>query len=206
VEEIPLPVRLRFIAEDAGGAAVSVDTTDVLLVGPAAGKDDWIMGRFALPLPPGTWRYRLALEAAQQFGRVLPRDSLLVPASSGPLAVSDPALGQPGLGVPWETRPGDVAWLQVGRPLSRSHPLDLYFEVYGLAAGEPFRTTLIVRSGRKTRLALTSTERAGDAITRIHRTAELGGLSPGRYTLEVAVTAGNRTVVSRSREIEVIRQ
>lgn len=203
---IPLPVRLRFMAENAGGAAIAVDTTDVLLVGPASGTNDWIMGRFALPLPPGTWRYRLALEAAQQFGRVLPPDSLTVPVATGPLAVSDPALGQPGLGVPWETRPGEVAWHQVGRPLRRSHPLDLYFEVYGLASGEPFRTTLIVRSGRKTRLALTSNERAGDGITRIHRTAALGGLSPGRYTLEVAVTAGNRTVVSRSREIEVIRQ
>jgi hypothetical protein len=194
------------MAEEAGGGALSVDTTEGLLVGPSSGKDDYIMGRFALPVPPGTWRYRLALEAAGQFGRRLPPDSLIVPREPGPLAVSDPALGQVGLGVPWETRPGDVAWLQVGRPLRRSRPLDLYFEVYGLASSQPFRTTLIVRSGRKTRLALTSDERAGEGITRVHRTAELGGLSPGRYTLQVAVTAGNLTVESRPREIEVISE
>lgn len=205
-ETAVLPVRLRFMAENENGAAVSVDTTDLLQVSPPLARNDWILGRFAVRLTPGKWHYRMALEAAGEFGRLLPADSLAVPAAAGPLAVSDPALGQPALGVAWPATPGDSAWFQIGRPLHRAVPLDLYFEVYGLAHGESFRTTLTVRAGRKTRLAISSEERATEGIARVHRTAALARLSPGRYLLEITVTAGGRSVATRTSEIELIEE
>ncbi len=203
-DTVILPVRLRLMAVDASGATQSVDTTDQLQVGPPLARNDWILGRFTVRLSPGSWRYRVALEAANEFGRVLPPDSLAVPGVAGPLAVSDPALGQAGRGVPWIAAAGDTAWFQTGRPLGRALPLDLYFEVYGLAPGEPFQTTLTVRAGKRTRLAISSEERATGPVTRIHRTAALARLSPGRYSLQIAVTAGGGAAESRPVPIEVI--
>jgi hypothetical protein len=191
------------MAEEAGGAAVSVDTTALIEVAARLGKDDWIQGRFEVRLAPGTWHHRFALEAAGEAGRVLPPDSLTLPAAAGPLAVSDPAIGQAGLGIAWAAAAGEQAWFQVGRPLRRTQPLDLYFEVYGLAPGDLFQTTLVVRDGRKTRLTISSLETATEGLTRVHRTAALTRLSAGRYTLQIRVTTGGRTVESRPREIEV---
>jgi GWxTD domain-containing protein len=198
-----LSLHLRFMAEEAGGAAVVVDTTARLRVVPQVGKDDWILGRFEVRLAPGAWRYRFALEAEGEFGRVLPPDSLTLPVAAGLLAVSDPAMGQAGQGIAWPGFAGEQAWFQVGRPLRRTLPLDLYFEVYGLAAGESFQTTLLVRAGRKTRLTISSEETATEGLTPVHRTAALSRLSAGRYTLQIRVTAGGRTVESPPREIEV---
>jgi GWxTD domain-containing protein len=198
-----LPVRLRFMAEEAGGAAMSVDTTALLQLAPRLGQDDWILDRFEVRLAPGAWQYRFALEAGGEFGRVLPPDSLTVPVAAGVLAVSDPAMGQAGRGIAWPAFEGTQAWFQVGRPLRRSLPLDLYFEVYGLLPGEPFQTTLIVRAGRKTRLAISSEETATEGLTRVHRTAALNRLSARRYSLQIRVTAGGRTVESRPWEIAV---
>jgi GWxTD domain-containing protein len=198
-----LPVRLRFMAEEAGGAAVSVDTTAQLQVAPQLDSDAWILGRFEVRLAPGAWQYRLALDAAGESGRVLPPDSLTLPDAAGPLAVSDPAIGQAGRGIPWVAKAGEQAWFQVGRPLRRTQPIDLYFEVYGLVPGESFQTTLVVRAGRRTRLTVSSEETATEGLTRVHRTAALTRLSAGRYSLQIRVTAGGRTVESRTREIEI---
>jgi GWxTD domain-containing protein len=199
-----VPVRLRFMAEDAGGTTVTVDTMAPLRTDAWLGKDDWALGRFAVPLGAGAWQYRFALEAAGGYGRVLPPDSLTVSGTAGPLAVSEPAMGQAALGIAWQTPGGEPAWFQLGRPFRRALPLDLYFEVYGLRAGEAFQTTLIVRSGRRTRLAIASEEIAAGSVTRVHRTATLDRLTAGRYALQVRVTSGGRTVESPLREIRIV--
>ena len=81
------PVRLRVVASGAGGEILaSVDTARIFLAERPIGPNEFLMGRVAVPVPPGVVRYRVALSQGDERGVLLPTDSVLAPPVSGALA------------------------------------------------------------------------------------------------------------------------
>ncbi len=156
---------------------------------------------------PGTLhvgRARLALN---------PRDPALV-ATSG-LLLFDPV----------DSLPGDLLavfpLVHGRRPVAVGTRIGLYWEVYGLAPGEAFETTVNVRSlgagllrrmgswlglgkrSHETRLAWRDVAEVNGLV---HRAVmvDVGGLDPGHYRVSVDVTTRGREVTT-ARELEIVR-
>ena len=78
-------IRVRFVALDRlGRVAASVDTTRHFVSPAPVPGSEHLVGRLNVPVPPGTYTYRLAVQEGEDAGVVLPRDSLRVgrPTSS----------------------------------------------------------------------------------------------------------------------------
>ena len=72
-------------------------------------RNEYLVGRAQLALPPGRWRYRAALQQGDSAGVVLPIGSVRVAATTGAaLALSDIALGTHGRAVSWVTDAADT--------------------------------------------------------------------------------------------------
>jgi GWxTD domain-containing protein len=201
-----LTVRARVSVFDlAGRPVIFADTTTVITLPPgAAGRYDMV-GRVSLPLDPGRYRYRVALQVGDSIGRVLPTDSLLVGRFDGDsLVLSDLALGIRGRSAVWSPTPGDTAYFAPAVAFRPAEPVELYYEIYGLGAGDNYESRLTIRQGRR-RLSTTAGEgSASDGVTRATRTVSMASLKPGRYTLELEVRSGGRVAVSR-REVVILK-
>jgi hypothetical protein len=86
----------------------------------------------------------------------------------------------------------------------RAAPMELYYEVYGLETGAPFRTEILITKqggggflgifgSRKPAIRLGFEDHAQGTATHIGRSVALDRLSPGRYWIAVEVkdAAGN---------------
>ena len=84
--------------------------------------------------------------------------------------------------------------------------LQLWFEVYGLAAGTPFRSRFEltpIAGGAKGRAVVSAQEVSDGPVTALRRTLGLADLAPGTYRLAVTVEAG--AAVARREQPIVIR-
>ncbi|HEU4699823.1 MAG TPA: GWxTD domain-containing protein [Gemmatimonadales bacterium] len=200
-------VRLRLAALDARGTPVVVRDTTLVLYTPApVPRGAYLDGRLAVPVPPGNWRWRTAVQYGAGDaapGTLLPRDTLRVGDFGGRrLAVSDLVLGWRPLPLTWQPAPGDTVYFSPFASYARTSDLELYYEVYGLAAGERYRTELVVTSQRKGGLfhrapapvRIAADAQAEGPVARGRRTLRLATLAPGRYWLDLVVTdaAGRR--------------
>jgi hypothetical protein len=194
------PVRARMVFFDSSGSIRAwLDTTVV----PERLDSTSRGGRVEVPVPPGRWAYRLALEAGAR-GKVLPLDTVRVPAlASHVLGISSIGLGQNRGSIRWVVGPADTALLNPITEFERNGELQVYYEVYGLEEREPFHTTIAVhdRRGQKlgqSRLRLSFPEEAQGVTTRTRRSIRLVGLEPRDYWLEVTVRdTGGRQVIAR---------
>ncbi len=207
-------VRMRAAVTNAAGDVVaSVDTTRGFLTGTALRPQDRLLGRLPIPVPPGTHRVRVALEA-DGLGIISPRMRVNVPAPTGTtLALSDLALGTREVRLPWRTATGDTAWIHPGRTFTPREPLELYFEVLGLSTGTDYRVDIavirvsgrdaisdaaerVLAEGGSPDLTLGFDQRHPGGIAGISREVSLSRLRPGEYVLEVTVhtTDGARAV------------
>jgi hypothetical protein len=99
----------------------------------------------------------------------------------------------------------DTVYFNPLKNYARSSTMELYAEVYGLAADAQFKSELTVLKrggggpfglfgGKKKQMSLKSDERATGPMTAYRRAIGLDKLSPGDYWLELAVTdAGGQT-------------
>ncbi len=132
-------VRIRFTAFDDNGEVVAwLDTTRTFLSTSRVTPDGFLVGRVTLPVPPGSLRWRLAVDQGGPRGRVFPVERLEVSSPAAPLAVSDLALGAPGLSAEWTSRSGELVRLNPLGAWRSGTDLDLYAEVYGIESGAPF--------------------------------------------------------------------
>jgi GWxTD domain-containing protein len=185
--------RVRFALFDSTGTSVGwIDTTVVLAT--ASDADSVVVpGRVAVAVPPGRWRYRLAISTDDSTGRVYPTDSVAPrPTDGRTLVVSDLILGRRDVSVPWVAAPGDTAFFTPGAKWKAEEELEAYHEIYGLAEGEPYKARLIVRRGRRAVLTLGWEGEGTAGVTRVSRTLNLGRLNPGDYRMELEVSAGRR--------------
>jgi hypothetical protein len=192
------------VVNAAGEVVASVDTTRGFLTGTALRPQDRLLGRLPIPVPPGKYRVRIAVEA-DGLGVVSPRVQVDVPAATGTtLALSDLALGTRTVRLPWQTTTGDTAWMHPGRSFTPREPLELYFEVLGLTSGTSYRVDIavirvsgrdaisdaaerVIAEGGSPDLTLGFDQRHPGGVAGISREVSLARLRPGEYVLEVTV-------------------
>jgi hypothetical protein len=202
---------VRVVALDRYDRAVATLDT-VILVGHsrALQKNEYIVGRAELTLPPGKWSYRTALEAGENTGVVLPRDSVRV-GTTDPrfLSLSDIALGTPGRSVPWHTDQGDTVFMAPSELFRRGSDVGLYYEVTGAVPGEKYRHTVTVfnakdRAGSTALVSLFFDEAAAGEVIRSRRLVRLNQLKSGNYIVEVNVSGSDGSSQKRRRAIRLI--
>jgi hypothetical protein len=207
-------LRVRLVAMDGAGKVVaSVDSTKAYR-GQRVSDDGFLVGRVALPVPPGLVRWRLAVEQGEDRGAVLPLESMVAAPVHGGLALSGLALGAQGSSAIWANSLGDNVLINPLAAWRTGDDLELYAEVYGATAGAPLAVELIatrrksgsgyVRIGTKGRsLTVKSDELALGPLSPIRKTLSLASLAPGNYVIALRVTDAAGTVVERQRSILV---
>ncbi len=209
-------VRLRFTAFDDNGEVVAwLDTSRTFLSPHRVTPDGFLVGRVTVPVPPGSLRWRLAVDQGGPRGRVFPVERLEVSAPDAPLALSDLALGAPGLSAEWTSPSGELVRLNPLGAWRSGTDLDLYAEVYGIESGAPFAVELTLTrqggggflglfgGGRKRSLTLTSNEVSRGAASPLRKTVTLTDLAPGQYRLRVVIRDASGRESSRERGVLV---
>ncbi len=208
------PVRVRLVALDRADHPVArADTTIVFELDRPLGTGQYLIGRVELPMPPGTWAWRAAVEQGAEAGAVLPRDTVRVAAAGPALSLSDLVLGVREASARWVAAPGDTVRLTPFEMFLEGHEVELYYEAAGAAAGAAYAHAIAVyrvrgapgRVDERPVVALAFEERAFGDVIRSHRTLQLRRLKPGRYVVEVRVTGADGRVESRRRGFRLIR-
>jgi GWxTD domain-containing protein len=195
------PVRLRLSVADRTGVQVAtVDTTRLFVSRDPVPGSEHLVGRLAVPVIPGPLVYRLAVEQGEDNGIILAADSVTAGDFTGQrFEVSGLVLGAREANLTWRPVAGDTVFFN---PLGRYHRqsgMELYYEVYGLPPGAPYKTEVLVTKqgkggflgifgSRKPAIRLGFDDQAEGSETRVHRSVSLEKLTPGRYWLEVVVT------------------
>ncbi|HEY8061280.1 MAG TPA: GWxTD domain-containing protein [Gemmatimonadales bacterium] len=202
------PIRTRVaIRNSAGQVVASVDTLRNFSAEHAIPAGDDLLGRLPVHVPPGSYTVRVALETESR-GLVTPPRAVHVAALSSPaIELSDLALGARSVPLPWRTISSDTAWLNPLQRFKSSEPMQLYFEVGGIAAGAGYRVQLaVIRPGRKdAQMQLGFSAVAAGTPDRIHREVDLGRLAAGSYLLQVTVSTPAGGKAMRQRDFVVIR-
>ena len=209
------PVRVRAVGSDRNGRPFAdLDTTIVFRPRAALGRSGYLIGRAEIPLPPGRWTWRAALQIGDSLGVVLPRDTVSVSARGPALALSDLALGVRGASARWEAAPGDTVLLTPFDLFREGAEIELYYETAGASAGASYRHEIAVfgvkgESGvaeRRPAVTLAFEEPATGTLLRSQRVLRLSRLRPGRYLLEVRVRAPEGAATTRRRELRIVRR
>jgi GWxTD domain-containing protein len=195
-------VRLRFVAADRfGRVAASLDTTRHFVAPEPVPQGEHLVGRVAVPVPPGRYHYRLAIQQGEGAGILLPRDTVRVgrPTSTA-LALSDLVLGSRNTNLFWRRTAEDTVVFNPLRTYKRKDDMELYYEVVGLSAGTKYTVRIAARKqggggglfrkvfgGGSAAISLKFQETASFPVTSTSRSLKLDKLKPGNYTLEVAV-------------------
>jgi GWxTD domain-containing protein len=207
-------VRVRVVALDRYNRAVATqDTTITVWHHQVLSKDEFIVGRAEIPLPPGHWSYRAALQLGDSTGVVLPTDSVLV-ATSDPrvLSLSDIALGTPGRSVPWINDGGDSVFMAPSQLFRRGLDVGLYYEVSGTVAGQQYRHHITVlrpgdrpeQSAQHPLVSLSFDEAATGDVIHSRRVVRMDQLKPGNYVVEVTVAGPDGRAQSRRRALRLL--
>jgi len=205
-------VRVRLAALDgAGHAFATMDTTITVRAPRRLVPGQYLIGRAALPLPPGLWGWRAAVQIGDDAGAVLPRDTVRVTAGWGTLALSDLALGAVGSSAIWLPTLLDTAYMAPFGIVGEGSDLELYYEAAGAQSGASYAHEIGVYrlkgepavAERRPVVRLSFRETAADSVIRARRTIRLGRLKPGHYLVEVRLTGPDGTADARRREIRV---
>lgn len=207
-------LRMRLVGMNERGRVIaSVDST-VRYRGKPVSDDGFLVGRMALPVPPGLVSWRLAIDQGGDLGAVLPLDSVMVAPVSGGLALSGLALGATTGSAQWSNSLGEKVLINPLGAWRTGEDVELYAELYGATAGAPLAVELIatkrkpgtgyVKIGTKGRsLTVKSDEQAVGPLSPIRKTLSLASLSPGNYVIALRVTDASGNVVERQRGIVV---
>jgi GWxTD domain-containing protein len=207
-------VRLRAVASDGRGRPFAdLDTTIVFRPSAPLGRAQYLIGRAELPLPPGRWSWRAALQVGDSVGIVLPRDTVHVGPTGAGLSLSDLALGIRGASARWEPIPGDTVLLTPFDLFMEGAEVELYYEAAGAMVGAPYRHEIAVfrvrgrpaKPERRPVVTLGFDEPALEPLLRSQRVLQLARLKPGRYLIEVQVRGPDGEAAARRREFLVVR-
>ena len=205
-------VRVRLVALGARDSSVArMDTMIVIHLAKPLLRNEYLVGRAQLTLPPGRWRYRAALQQGDSAGVVLPLGSVRVAATTGPtFSLSDIALGTKGRAVSWVTDAADTVLLAPSELFRKGAEIEIYYEAAGAAPLGRYRHEISVLpwntagSKRRPLVSLSFEEAAGGEVIRSRRMARLEGVKPGNYVVEVKMTAPDGSVQVRQRDIRLI--
>ncbi len=209
-------LRFRATILDMGGALLaSIDTLQRFLVQSPSAANELLLGRQAIRVPAGRLTVRASLEQGTA-GIGSRRDTVIVTSPTAPvLGLSDLIVGARSVRLFWVPSPGDTTWLHPLARFRRHEPMQLAFEVSGLAAGSRYRTAVrIIRPGGSTlsrlfgggaalRVAFEGVHPGGVLV--VHRELALDEVGPGRYLVEVTVSTPAGEKVTRQQEITVVK-
>ncbi|HEX4602133.1 MAG TPA: hypothetical protein VH116_12120, partial [Gemmatimonadales bacterium] len=195
----PLAFRL-FVADSADNLVARLDTTRVFTTRAPLAEGSFLTGQLIVAVPPGRYRYRLLVQQlGGESGDLVTRDSVVAEQLDGrAFAVSDLVLGRRGSGLVW-TEPPDTVQLNPLAQFPEHGAAELYYEVYGLAAGAPYHTAVrLERTGgrsflsrlfghKSTPLLLEFDASADGPLTRVHRALDLRDAPAGSYMLTVQI-------------------
>jgi GWxTD domain-containing protein len=196
-------VRVRFTAMDRTGRVVaSLDTTRHFVAPEPVPDDEHLVGRVAVPVPPGLFEYRLAIQQGEESGVVLPRDSVRVGGpTSVALGLSDLVLGSRSTNLSWRRTDSDTVLFNPLQTFKRAEEMQLYYEVQGLQPGNSYEVRLAVRKqggsgglfrkifgGGGAAISLKFDAQASSPVEAAHRGLQLEKLKPGMYVLVLTVT------------------
>ena len=212
-------IRVRFVALDRLNRVVaSLDTTRHFVSPAPVPNSEHLVGRVNLPVPPGNYTYRLAVQQGEDAGVVLPKDSLRVGRpTSASLALSDLVLGNRSTNLYWRRTAEDTVVFNPLRTFRRDEDMDLYYEVEGVAAGSKYNVRIAVRKqgknagllkkmfgGGSAQMSLKFDETAAFPLTATHRSLRLNKLKPGYYALEVEVEDNQGRSDRRAQAFQVV--
>ncbi len=209
-------VRVRAVASDSEDRPLAdVDTTVVFRPRTPLRRSQYLIGRVELPLPPGLWNWRAAVQVGDSSGVVLPRDTVRVAGlTAGALSLSDLALGVREASARWEPTPGDTVLLTPFDLFREGSEVELYYEAAGAGRGADYRHEIAVYrlkgdpaiAERRPVVTLGFDERAPGERLRSQRVLQLARLKTGRYLVEVQIRAPDGSTVARRREFRVVRR
>ncbi|HEV8177553.1 MAG TPA: GWxTD domain-containing protein, partial [Gemmatimonadales bacterium] len=207
------PVRVRLVALDGLRSIATLDTTVVIRRQQQLARNEWLMGRVELALPPGRWGYRAALQQGDSAGVVLPQNLVQVANTGGAsLELSDIALGTPSRAVSWITDVADTVLLAPSPLFRTGSDVELYYEARGATPEAMYRHEIAVRPTRhpshrrQPLVAISFEEQTAAEVIRSHRTLSLERLKEGSYLMEVKITGPDGRSQTRRRPIQVIKR
>ena len=202
------PIRMRVAVRNAAGAVVkSLDTLRNFAASAAIAENDNLLGRLPMYLPPGIYTVRVALETESRGLVTRPQQVRVAALATTAIELSDLALGVRTVPLPWRTGPADTAWINPLHRFRASEPMQLYFEVGGLAPGTAYRAQLAVLKVGRTDplLQLGFNAVAAQRPDQVHREIDIGRLGGGDYRLQVTVATPTGGKVVRQRGFTVVK-
>jgi GWxTD domain-containing protein len=202
------PIRMRVAVRNAAGEVVkSVDTLRNFGASAPIAETGNLLGRLPIHVPPGNYTVRVALETESRGLVTKPQPVHVAALATSAIELSDLALGARTVPLPWRTGATDTAWINPLHRFRSSEPMQLFFEVGGLAGGAPYRVQYaVLKPGRTDPLI----QFGGNAVAaevpdRVHREIDLGKVGTGDFILQVTVStaAGGKAV--RQRRFTIIK-
>ncbi|MGH7524104.1 MAG: GWxTD domain-containing protein, partial [Gemmatimonadales bacterium] len=197
------PIRMRVAVRNAAGqVVVAVDTLRNFVAEHQVPLDGRLLGRLPLHVPPGAYTVRVALETPSR-GLVTHPEAVQVAAlHASTVEISDLALGARSVPLPWLIGTADTAWVSPLHGFKAGEPMQVFFDVGGVAPGASYRVQLtVMRAGRSdAQMQIGFTAVATGTPDLFHREIGLGRLATGSYVLQVTVStpAGDRAVRQRA--------
>src|SRR6478609_4716578 len=203
------PVRVRFSLTDlATGKVVSTIDSTMNLVNPRpVARGDWLVGRIGVPAPAGRYQWRVAVQEGE-VGILSPPETVTV-VGPARMALTDLVVGTRPANLRWQRTPEDTVFFNPAGAQRADVPLELFFEVVGIPAGESYRTDVKVSRpgglGPISRLfngggsiSVRYTEESQGERTPVQRSLDLSRLKAGNYTLEVTIERNGDRVRQRA--------
>lgn len=187
------------------GVTIALDSTR-RFIGNAPPEDDAnLTALFELPIGEGRWE--LSMTVGQGAGAPgaygLSRNLVIEPGLA--LALSDIVPGREGSPA-WNTPTGPFPLHPLGTWRTRE-TVELYYEVYGLQAGDDYRTTIAIiplNPRSRERVSISANDRATGALTPVRKAIDLNRLSDGVHRIVVTVEHNGVRAV-KEQEILVLR-
>ncbi len=189
-------IRFRVVAwRGSDGTRIDLDTTRTFLARQPEGEG-FLAGWLEVPLSPGSWQFAmLARQPGDTTAGSYALRRTLTVGASGAIGMGDLLTGRAGQAA-WDAPDGPFPINATGL-WADDQPVELWYQVTGLAAGDDYRTTVEVvpdDSRHAESIKVTTQDRAAGPVTIVRRTLGLDQLSPGGYRVIVTVAKGDVTV------------
>lgn len=199
-------IRVRASVRNAQNELVAfIDTTRNYTTSAPIPEQAHLLGRVPVDVPPGDYTVRVAVETANRGVVEPPRSIHVASLAAARVTLSDLALGVRSVPLSMRSGAADTAWFNPLHRFAGSEPLQLTFELGGLARGAPYRTQIaIFRSGHKGAAIQVAGNAVASAVPeRVHRQVDLSRLGSGSYEIEVTIITPDGARVSRRHEFSI---
>ena len=203
---VAYPIRMRVAVRNPAGEVVkSIDTLRTFTTNAPIPETGSLLGRLPIHMPPGNYTVRVALETESRGLVTKPQSVRVAALKTAAIELSDLALGVRTVPLPWKTGTRDTAWINPTHRFRGNEPLQLFFEVGGLAQGTAYRVQYaVLRPGRTDPLLQFGVNaEAAEMPDRVHREIDVGRIGGGDFILQVTVSTAAGAKVVRQRRFTI---